>query len=139
MVDKEITGFINECKVATVACVDQQNPYCFNCYFSFIEDEGLLIYKSSFGTKHEEILKENKTVAGTIIPEQIDLSTLRGIQFQGRLPDETMQLTMKASSSYYLRFPFAMAFPGKLYVIQLDTIKLTDNSRGFGFKQHWSR
>jgi len=138
--DKEIVDFIAEQKVATIACIDERNaPYCFNCYYSFIEQDGFLIYKSSFNTRHEAILKQNKQVAGTIIPEQIEVATIRGIQFEGALVDETMEQAMKASASYYLRFPFAMAVPGKLYLLQLDRIKFTDNTRGFGFKQQWQR
>jgi len=138
--DNEITGFINEQKVATVACIDEAKmPYCFNCYYSFMEPEGLLVYKSSFNTRHEELLKLNKQVAGTIIPEQIEVATIRGIQFEGLLLEDSLELAMKASASYYLRFPFAMAVPGKLYLIQLDKIKFTDNTRGFGFKQQWQR
>jgi uncharacterized protein YhbP (UPF0306 family) len=65
--------------------------------------------------------------------------TIRGVQFEGMLLDETWELTMKASSSYYLRFPFAMAVPGKLYLISLLSVKFTDNTKGFGHKQHWQK
>ncbi len=55
-----------------------------------METEGLLIYKSSYGTQHEKILELNNNVAGTIIPEEIDLATLRGIQFEGVLIKESI-------------------------------------------------
>jgi len=139
MMDQNISAFIGEQKVATVACIDGQAPYCFNCYYAFLEQDGLLIYKSSFNSKHEKILQQNKQVAGTIIPEQIDLATLRGIQFEGNMLEDDFQLNLKISAAYYLRFPFAMSVPGKLYAVQLENVKFTDNSKGFGFKQHWSR
>lgn len=135
----EITDFIKDCKVATVCCTENDQPYCFNCYYAFMEQDGLLVYKSSFGTKHEKILENNVLVAGTIIPEAIDLATIKGIQFEGKLLKESLDISMKASSAYYLRFPFAMAVPGKIYVIEMDKIKFTDNTRGFGYKQHWER
>lgn len=137
--EKEFADFIAECKVATVCCVDNGVPYCFNCYYAFIEEEGLLIYKSSLGTKHEEILKYNKIVAGTIIPEEIVLAIIRGIQYEGILLDDDFQLNLKASAAYYLRFPFAMAIPGKLYVLALSAIKYTDNTKGFGYKKQWKK
>lgn len=139
MIDKEIIDFIYQYKVATIACVEENKPYCFNCYYSFMEQDGFLVYKSSFNTRHENILNNNKQVAGTIIPEQIEVSTIRGIQFEGILLDASLEITMKASSSYYLRFPFAMAVPGKLYVVALHSIKFTDNTKGFGFKQQWTK
>lgn len=139
MIEPTITDFITEQKVASLACAEGGKPYCFNCYYSFLEKEGLLIYKSSFNTRHEQILKENKNLAGTIIPEQIELSTLRGVQFTGVLLEDDFERTIRASSSYYLRFPFAFAVPGKIYCVEMQEIKFTDNGRGFGFKQHWKR
>lgn len=137
--DQEIKDFINECKVATICGTEDQQPYCFNGYYSFLEQDAYLVYKSSYNTKHEKILEQNPLVAGTIIPENIDLTTLRGIQFEGELIRETIDVTMKASSAYYLKFPFAMAVPGKLYVIALKKIKFTDNAKGFGYKNHWEK
>ena len=137
--DNEIVQFINENKVATVCCAADNVPYCFNCYYSFIEQDGLLVYKSSFGTKHEELLKKNRVVGGTIIPEAIEVAVIKGIQYEGILADDSIEVTMKASASYYLKFPFAMTVPGKLYAIELLNIKFTDNTRGFGFKQHWKK
>jgi uncharacterized protein YhbP (UPF0306 family) len=137
--DKEIVDFVELNKVATIACAEGGIPYCFNCYYSFIENEGLLIYKSSYGTRHEEIMQVNKSVAGTIIPEQIEVAVIKGIQFQGMQLNDNFDIGLKASASYYLKFPFAMAVPGKLYVIELHEIKFTDNTRGFGFKQHWKK
>jgi uncharacterized protein len=139
MMEKEIIEFIKEHNVATVACCDENLPYCYSCYYSFIEEAGILVYKSSGGTKHEKILEKNNNVAGTILPQKVDIAHLKGIQFEGKLSVENFQTTMKLSASYYLRFPFAMAMPGKLHGIELSTIKFTDNTRGFGFKQHWQR
>lgn len=137
--ENEIAEFIRNNKVASVCCVDEGMPYCFNCYYAFAENEGLLIYKSSLGTRHEKIIDSSPQVAGTIIPEQIELATLRGIQFEGTVLREDFQLSMKTSAIYYAAFPFAFAIPGKIYAIQLNSIKLTDNSIRFGFKQHWER
>ena len=137
--EKDILEFINGNIVATVCCVEEDRPYCFNCYYSFIEKEGLLIYKSSFGTKHEEILRRNKSVAGTIVPEHLEVSVIKGIQYEGVLMEDSMELTIKASASYYLKFPFAMAVPGKVYALELRNIKFTDNTKGFGYEQHWTK
>jgi len=139
MIDPEIAEFIEALKVATVCTSKDDLPYCFNCYYAFSASDGYLIYKSSFGTRHEKMLGENPNAAGTIIPEQIEVSTIRGIQFEGVLLADNFDLNVKAASLYYLKFPFAVAVPGKLYVIRLDRLKFTDNTRGFGFKQVWER
>ena len=78
-------------------------------------------------------------MAGTIIPKDIDVAVIRGVQFQGIVLPDSFDLSMKASTSYYLAFPFAAAIPGKLYVISLNVVKFTDNTKGFGYKSHWNR
>lgn len=139
MIDHEITSFINENKVATLCTSNNNEPYCFNCYYSFMEQDGMLVYKSSTDTKHDKMLLQNHNVAGTIIPENVDVVSIRGIQFEGLLMNDCFDLGIKISASYYLKYPFAMAMPGKLFAIQLNRIKFTDNTRGFGFKQKWER
>lgn len=139
MIDHEITSFINENKVATLCTSNNNEPYCFNCYYSFMEQDGMLVYKSSTDTKHDKMLLQNHNVAGTIIPENVDVVSIRGIQFEGLLMNDCFDLGIKISASYYLKYPFAIAMPGKLFAIQLNRIKFTDNTRGFGFKQKWER
>ncbi len=139
MIDEEIVAFINENKVATICTSNNDEPYCFNCYFSFLEKDGILVFKSSGLTKHDKMLQENAKIAGTIIPEKVDVVSIRGIQLEGVLLNENIELGLKSSTSYYLKYPFAMAMPGKLFAIQIDKMKFTDNTRGFGFKQSWER
>jgi hypothetical protein len=139
MIDEEIVAFINENKVATVCASVNNEPYCFNCYYSFMEQDGLLVYKSSTGTKHDKMLVENNKTAGTIVPENTEVTSIRGIQFEGLVLKERFELSLKLSASYYLKYPFAMAMPGTLFAIQINKMKFTDNTRGFGFKQNWER
>ena len=49
------------------------------------------------------------------------------------------QPPMSFAENYYLHYPLSAAMDGRLWVIQLNWIKFTDNTRGFGFKQHWNR
>ena len=69
----------------------------------------------------------------------MEVSVIKGIQYEGVLMEDSMELTIKASASYYLKFPFAMAVPGKVYALELRNIKFTDNTKGFGYKQHWTK
>ncbi len=139
-IPSSITDFIKAQTAATVCCLAQNAaPYAFNCYYAFEEKKGWLIYKSGFSTAHEEMLKKDARVAGTIIPEQIILATLQGIQYQGAQLPDSLEISMQAASVYYLKYPFAMAVPGKIFAIRLDTIKFTDNARGFGHKENWQR
>ncbi|MBS1782779.1 MAG: hypothetical protein JSS78_06915 [Bacteroidetes bacterium] len=138
-INKDIARFISENTVATLACVDNQSPYCFNCYYAFLPAEGLLVYKSAFRTKHDAILEKNKQIAGSIVPNEINLSALSGIQFEGILLESRLDQTMRLSIPYYTRFPFAIALLGNICIIQMNTIKFTDYTKGVGYNLQWSR
>lgn len=138
-IPSEMTGFIRNQKAATVCCIENHAPYCFNCFYAFMEEEGWLIYKSSSATRHEKILQHSRLVAGTIIPEEIAVATIQGIQFEGEILEDRLGASVKATAAYYFRFPFAAAVPGMIRIIALNHIKFTDNTRGFGHKESWNR
>jgi hypothetical protein len=64
---------------------------------------------------------------------------LKGIQFCGVVLDPTNVLCRCANVEYHKKFPFALAKSGEVYTIQLESIKFTDNTKGFGTKVHWKR
>lgn len=136
--DKEIIRFLKENKVATISCSENNIPFCFNCFYAVMENEMCLIFKSDENTKHGQILALNFDVAGTVTAPYFTLRKLKGIQFGGKLLNDK-SLISKAIWHYYGRFPYAMTVPGKIYIIELEIVKLTDNSRGFANKQIWKR
>lgn len=137
---KNITEFLSKNKVATVCFNDKQNkPYCINCFYCFIEKEAILIFKSSYGTTHDEYIKQNNPLAGTIIADQLDVTQLKGIQFTGILLDQHQINDKKLSLSYLKTFPLSIAMPGYLWAVQLEYIKYTDNTLGFGNKTIWQK
>jgi uncharacterized protein len=137
-IQPEILDLINSNKTATICCASNNKPYCFNCFYSVLEDEGCLVFKSSESTKHMQILSENNAIAGTIIPSEFSMTKIQGIQFEGSLIDKD-GVASKATRSYYLRFPFAVAMPGKLWVIELQTMKYTNTTNGIKHKLEWER
>lgn len=138
LLNKNIIDFISKNKVVTICFNDEfNNPYCINCFYCFIEESVILIFKSSYGTSHDAYIKSNSQLAGTIISEQIDLTKLKGIQFTGKLLDES-DINNKKLNFYYLKaFPLSIAMPGYLWGIQLEYVKFTDNTLGFGNKRIW--
>jgi uncharacterized protein YhbP (UPF0306 family) len=77
---------------------------------------------------------QNKWLAGTILPNALDFSAIKGIQFTGvfMMPENE---TYK--EKYLAKFPMAKDMPGTIWTIQLSEIKMTDNSLGFGTKLLW--
>ncbi|MBK9660430.1 MAG: pyridoxamine 5'-phosphate oxidase family protein [Chitinophagaceae bacterium] len=135
-----IKQFINKQTCVTVCCADEQgNPYCFSCFYAFDEKAGFLFYKSSMATRHSTILLNNSVIAGTILPDKLNFMQIKGIQLEGIVLSLDDPQANHASSHYYKKHPMALAIPGEIWTIQINTIKFTDNSFGLVKKISWNR
>jgi len=140
LMNKIITEFIERQKCASVCCLDEKNdPYCFNIFYAFDKVERRLYFKSSHNSNHAQYLLQNKTIAGTILPDKLNLFSIRGVQFTGYVTDNPDMVHHHAAEEYHRKFPFALAMPGEVWTIQLETIKMTDNTVGIGKKICWQR
>ncbi len=135
-----ITDFIERQKTASVCCLDEENnPYCFSVFYVFDRVERRLYFKSSASSNHARHLLKNKKIAGTIMPDKLNMLAIRGIQFTGIVMDDTNTLHHHATAEYHKRIPLALAMSGEVWAIQLETIKMTDNTIGLGKKINWQR
>lgn len=135
---QEISDFINTNKVASVCGVNQDlAPYCFNCFYSFDLRNHLLFFKSSSDSYHSKILVNNPKISGTILPNELKLLAIQGIQFTGTILYDHFPDGVRPDVSYHKTYPFALARPGHVWCIELETVKMTDNTRIFGRKIEW--
>lgn len=138
--NEQIIRFISSQTCASICCTDSEgNPYCFSCFYAFKREEGILCYKTSAASKHELLIAENPSVAGTILPDKLNKLQIKGIQFEGVVLPSGHTLADDASRFFHKQFPIALAMPGEIRVIRINHIKMTDNSLGFGKKITWSR
>lgn len=137
-VTKTIIEFIDSQKCLSLCCQKPNGlPYCFSCFFAFNSNEMMLYFKSSSDTNHIEYLKLNQLLAGTILPDKLRNLVVQGIQFEGKLIlDDEIKLK-KASRIYHKKYPFALVIPGEVWTIEIESIKMTDSTKGFGTKLHW--
>lgn len=137
---KEITQFIKEHKIATICCTDSDNdPYCFHCFYAFDEKNYLLFFKSSLQTHHSKLLLKNPQIAGSILPEKIELMALKGIQLCGKVLYDGFPAHIVPDVYYHKKFPFALVKPGHVWCVELERIKMTDNTHVFGGKLNWDK
>ena len=138
--EEKIIQFIKKQTCASICCVDEQiNPYCFSCYYVFNSEDGLLYFKSSPAAHHSRILNNHPIIAGTILPDKLNLLVVKGIQFEGMVLREDHELTQNAATYYYKKHPAAFAIAGDIRVVKIDNIKMTDSAMGFGKKITWKR
>ena len=140
LMNASIIDFIKDQKVATVSCLDEKGyPYSFNCFYFFDEKKNLLHFKSSPETSHHHYIVQKPQVSGTILPGKLNYLALKGIQFIGLVLDPANELCKNASVDYHKKYPFALAKSGEVCTIQLISIKMTDNTKGFGTKILWKK
>jgi uncharacterized protein YhbP (UPF0306 family) len=137
--DKHIIDFIEKQKTATVCCLDDENsPYCFSVFYTFDKGEKCLYFKSSPSAHHSHYLLNRRKVAGTILPDRLNMLVIRGIQFTGFIVDEPTK-QHHATVEYHKHIPLGLAMSGDVLILRLETIKMTDNTIGIGNKINWQR
>ena len=136
--NERIIDFMTHQRVANICCVDAKNrPYCFSSFYVFDAEKKLLYFKSGPSTHHSQILQQNSIVAGTIQPDRLNPLAIKGIQFTGQIVLSKNEPGLHAESIYHKRYPFALGMAGDIWVLQLQTIKMTDNTLSFGKKLNW--
>jgi uncharacterized protein YhbP (UPF0306 family) len=138
-VDSKIIRFIKKHHVLTLSTAIDGNAYCANCFYSYLEDENILIFTSDLKTKHIQDILENNYVAGSIVLETRIIGKIQGLQFNGFMVDVDEKLAEKVRKSYIKKFPFAMLMETQLWALELSFLKFTDNTLGFGKKIVWEK
>ena len=136
-IDERIIKFIKKHHVLTLATSHNNEPYCANCFYAFMNDEKMFVFTSDYETKHVKDAIDNKSVAGSIVLETKIVGKIQGIQFTGNIFEPKDDLLRKAKYYYLKRFPFAILMQTTLWVVSIDFLKMTDNQLGFGKKMIW--
>lgn len=139
MIDERIIRFFKKHHVLTIATSVNNEPWCANCFYVYIEKENSLVFTTDPETRHGKEFLKNKIVAGSVVLETPIIGKIRGIQFQGIVSEPDGDLSERVKRSYLKRFPVAMLMDTHLWVVELTHIKMTDNRLGFGKKLVWNK
>ena len=137
MVDGRILKFFKKHHVLTIATTEDNEPWCANCFYVYLEEENALVFTTDLNTRHGQEFLKNSLVAGAVVLETMIIGKIRGIQFQGTVSEPEGELAARAKNAYLKRFPVAMLMDTHLWVVTLTNIKYTDNRLGFGKKLIW--
>lgn len=137
--DKRIIDFIHEHHVLTLATCVEEEVYCSNMFYVFLEEENCFIFTSDKDTKHISDISHNLLVAGSIVLETEMINKLQGLQFQGMVFEVHDELKKKAKKAFQKRFPYAVLNSNPFWAIELTYAKFTNNLLGFGKKLIWKK
>lgn len=137
--EQRIIDFIKEHHVLTLATAFDNQPWTANCFYAWLQEEDAFVFTSDSDTKHIQDLAQGTKVAGSVVLETKTVGKIRGIQFTGRLYEPKEDLLKKSKTTYLKRFPYAALMKTRLWILEVDYIKMTDNRLGFGKKLVWER
>lgn len=134
--DSRIEKFIGRHHVLTLATATPQGmPYCCNLFYAYDKDAKAFIFTSDPSTRHSQMLADNASTAASIVLETRVVGKVQGLQITGR----TLPAADGDRAVYVKRFPYAALAGLHLWRMEADTMKLTDNTLGFGKKLIWQR
>jgi len=138
MIDQRIIKFFKKHHVLTIVTTVKNEPWCANCFYTYLEDDNLLVFTTDEDTRHGKEFLENPIVAGSVVLETMIVGKIQGIQFQGTVYKPAGAELDKVKSRYLKRFPVAALMDTHLWAVKLTYIKMTDNRFGFGKKLIWT-
>jgi uncharacterized protein len=137
MTDRRIIRFFRKHHVLTISTTVENEPWCANCFYVYIEEENSLVFTTDKNTRHGQEFIKNPLVAGSVVLETKVIGMIRGIQFQGIVSEPEGDLLIKVRREYLKRYPVAVLMDTHLWIVRLTLIKMTDNRLGFGKKIVW--
>ena len=137
IIDSRIIRFFRKHHVLTIATTVNNEPWCANCFYVYLEEENAVVFTTDGDTRHGKEFVENPFVAGSVVLETMVIGKIRGIQFQGIVSEPEGDLLARSKSGYLKRFPVAALMDTRLWIVKLTHIKMTDNRLGFGKKLVW--
>jgi len=137
--EKRISAFIKKHHVLTLATSYKGLPWVANCFYAYMEERNILVFTSDRNTKHISDLEEGNRVAASIVLETNVIGLIQGIQLLGILTEPEGEMLKAANTAYLKRFPFAALMETRLWILEPDYMKMTDNRLGFGKKLIWEK
>jgi uncharacterized protein len=137
MIDSRVIKFLRKHHVLTIATTVENEPWCANCFYVYLEEENSLVFTTGYETRHGQGFLKNNQVAGSVVLETMVTGKIRGIQFQGIISEPYDTVLTISKRAYLRRFPVAALMDTRLWIVRLTYIKMTDNRLGFGKKFIW--
>lgn len=134
-IPEAMVRFIRKHHVLTLATQSNEGLWCANCFYAFDPERGELLFTSSPDTRHGREMAESPRVAASIVLETRVVGRVQGLQITGTAHPADGE----GRKIYLKRFPYAAVADLHLWALKLETLKLTDNTLGFGKKLLWNR
>ncbi|MDH7463574.1 hypothetical protein QEG73_19905 [Chitinophagaceae bacterium 26-R-25] len=138
ILSKKVLTFIQSQTVITLCVCDNNVPYTAMCYYVYLPEENIIVFKSKQETTHMNVALKNSLIAGAVRQDKLLSTNVVGVQLTGMLlASNNNSLLSIATRKYYMKYPFAVAVSGDIWMIRPDTIKYTENKMGIMGKEEY--
>ena len=132
---EKVELFLAKHHLLSLATLSENSPYSASLFYAYTHESVSFIVASDTKTEHIQNVLSNPNVSGTVALETDEIGKIQGIQFQGQM----QVATKEEGTEYFKAFPYAKVMHPTLWLITINTIKMTDNRLGFGKKLYWDR
>ncbi|AOM42897.1 YhbP family protein [Xenorhabdus hominickii] len=134
-----ICRYLAKRHVFTLCTSLNQDLWCASCFYVFDVDSMALWFMTESDTRHGQMMQVNPSIAGTVAGQTRNIAQIKGIQFRGKVVLLADDAESVARARYCRRFPIALTAKSPIWQLNLNEIKMVDNTLGFGKKLHWQR
>lgn len=133
---EKIVSFIDKHHVMSLATALGDEVSVCSLFYAYEKEQKCFVVASSDETLHIQQINKNPKVAGNILLETKTVGKIQGLQFRGLFSQSEDESFKKL---YFKAFPHAKIMNPKLWRIDVEYFKLTDNRLGFGKKIIWRK
>lgn len=131
----EIDKFLYKMHLMSLAVLVDEKPYCSSAFYAYDSQSSIFVIAGGLDSTHIQAALKNNHISGTIALDTKVVGKIQGMQFCG----EIRSANAHESAIYFKRFPFAKIMNPTLFAIEINYVKFTDNTLGFGKKLIWKR
>lgn len=134
-----ISQYLARQHVFTLCTSSAQDLWCASCFYVFDAASMAFWFMTEFDTRHGQMMQNNPIVAGTVAGQTRNIAQIKGVQFRGEVISLAGEAETIARVRYCRRFPIALTAKSPIWQLNINEIKMVNNTLGFGKKLHWQR
>lgn len=136
---EKIKRFLESQHVMSISVLWDNATWSATCFYVLDVENVRLVFVSSPETIHAQAMLKQNNISGTISNNELKIRKIQGIQFTGKAFLADSEYLKRAKFLFLKQFPVARLKKTIYWYIELEYVKMTDNTFSFASKTHWKR
>ncbi len=136
---EKILTVVRKHHLLTLATVGKSGrPWVAHAFYAWSKELECFVFTTDPATRHGGEMVAHPSVAAGIGLETRNVGKVQGVQIEGEVRRAGDDVAI-AKKGYLKKFPFAVVMDLNFWLLSPISMKLTDNTLGFGSKVVWER